>query len=183
MVDSHIRTRLVAVFATAFFIFGCTATHKKISNFEVRQAAKTRRMPNLVGLQLSDEEHPGWLRTMQRTFGFQTTVAEASDSVPEGEVIRQVPAAGTRIDDGAGWTLVLSDGGPVVRLEELPAKDRDLAISLGVRSPIKRFDTAAGPAYKTDQWLFAWNCDAIDAAYRISLDARYDTKCVSKMKP
>ncbi len=169
------RTRVLLL---ALVLAGCTGNDRRIRNIEFREAVKTRRMPNLVGLELSED--PDWLRKMQQQFGVQETISEASESFPEGKIVRQRPAPGAPLEEGAPWTLVVSDGGPVIQVEALPAKDRELAISLGVNGPLRQFETAAGNAYKNDQWLFAWDCAAVDAAFRISRDARYDTRCVGR---
>jgi hypothetical protein len=50
---------------------------------------------------------------------------------------------------------------------------------VGPNDPIRKTVTSAGPVYKTDEWLFAANCEAVDLAYRTFSDARYDNACAA----
>jgi hypothetical protein len=77
----------------------------------------------------------------------RVTVTRLADDSPEGAVIRQTD---TTCEDPI--LLVVSDGGPVVDVDELSAGlQQSLAAGPGdVPDVVRRIDTDAGPVYKSD---------------------------------
>jgi hypothetical protein len=157
---------------------------RKATVAEQRDSIQKNRMPNLVGWDLNDVgDGTGVLYVLHARLGVQRTRNAAHATIPEGAVIAQTPIGGATLPkEKADWTLVISDGGPVVKLRALSKPDQLLAKRLGIgpNDPIRRKVTSAGPAYKTDEWLFASNCKAVDLAYRTFGDARYDNACDSR---
>lgn len=140
--------------------------------------AETVGLPNLVGQRLGDLGDT--VTDLHELIGVQRTVHLASDT-PEGTILRQQPAPGTDLETVSTWLLVVSDGGPAISHVDLTDAEAAFAESLGGYSqsePLRKITTAeGGVAYKTDLWLFSLDCDAVQSAYRISLDGSYETRC------
>jgi hypothetical protein len=104
----------------------------------------------------------------------------ASVAAEPGFIVDQDPPAGAEVDPTGRVTVVVSAGGPVVQLRQLPAHVQELARSLpgfDPAEPILATETAAGTAYKTDRWLFG-DCEAVELAYRGYPDPSYGEDCV-----
>ena len=149
---------------------------------EITAALSAGVMPNVVGWDLNElGDGTGVLYEIHAVIGLQVTRSIASDAVPVGVIAAQYPAPGTPLDkiDG-GWTLDVSDGGPVTSFDELPPDVADFAQTLDgfERSElIIMRSTAQGITYKTDGWLFGLDCAAVKLAYRTFLDGSYLTAC------
>jgi hypothetical protein len=150
-----------------------------------RSAIASGVMPDLVDVDLNTlGDGTGVLSELRQAIGPQQTITVASEA-PEGTVVAQDPAPGTPLDGvRRGWSLTVSEGGPVVRFEELPQDVAAFAATLpGFESdqPLTSRATDAGQVYKTDQWLFGLDCAAVDQAYRTFADPRYDTACPGRI--
>jgi hypothetical protein len=150
-----------------------------------RQAIRDGVMPDLRGGDLNTlGDGTGVLFDLQDVIGQQRTVNIANDA-PEGTVVEQDPLPGTPLDDVTAWTLTVSAGGPVVRYVDLPDDVAAFAATLAgfdPTEPLVARPTEFGLAYKTDRWLFALRCAAVDRAYRTFADARYDTACPGRIE-
>jgi hypothetical protein len=146
-----------------------------------QSALATGVMPDLQGVDFSvlGDDGTGVLFDLRDVIGQQQTVYVASDA-PEGTVIAQEPQPGVPLDEIEAWSLTVSEGGPVVRFDELPPDVAAFAVTLAgfnAADPLKVSTTDAGTVYKTDRWLFGLDCAAVNLAYRTFADARYDTAC------
>jgi hypothetical protein len=100
-------------------------------------------------------------------------VTRLADDSAEGTVLRQTDTTCTQ-----PVRLVVSDGGPVVDVDELSAGLRDLfAAGPGdVPDVVRRVDTDAGPAYKSDATMVG-DCPAVAAAADEVADHDYVPRC------
>jgi hypothetical protein len=101
----------------------------------------------------------------------RVTVTRLADDSPEGVVIRQTD---TTCQDPI--RLVVSDGGPVVDVDELSAGlQESLAAGPGdVPDVVRRIDTDAGPVYKSDTTMVG-DCPAVAEAE--VADPDYTRRC------
>ena len=70
----------------------------------VSSGPRLGKVPVLVGYPAATAEQ------QIRAAGFEPSVTEVPDSAPEGQVIRQTPSAGSRIEPGSTVTIVVSEG-------------------------------------------------------------------------
>ena len=139
-------------------------------------------MPDLSGLTLSEAEASlEALGLSDLTFDLEATW-QASYRRPAGQILRHVPPAGQTIVAPLQLAVVVSEGGPVASFVDLPPDVRDFVATLpgfDVSQPLLQLETAAGSAYKNDDWLFG-ECAAVALAYRVSADASYLDRCFDR---
>jgi eukaryotic-like serine/threonine-protein kinase len=89
----------------------------------VSSGPKLGKVPVLVGAQRS-------VAVQQiRAAGFVPSVTEAQDSAPEGQVIRQAPSAGSRIEPGSTVSIVVSEGVETASVQNVIGKQGPDAVS------------------------------------------------------
>lgn len=111
------RRRVGAAVAVLVLLAGAAAV--------VELVVLTRRVPPLVGVGLVTaraEVSGAGLRLV-------VTAQRHSTSVPEGDVLASLPAAGARVARGATVHVVLSSGGPPVRLPEVAGASAAAAVA------------------------------------------------------
>jgi hypothetical protein len=113
-----------------------------------------------------------------------SAVARLAEAGIDGELLDVVRIASDRPQDavleqrstrcGQATELTVSDGGPVVDRDEVPA---DLRRLLGEgQDPLRLIATGAGPVFKTDS-LVVGDCPAVAAAVDQITDPEYDVLC------
>lgn len=143
-------------------------------------AASSPRVPELSGMRIEE------VRDALGEAGFVEELQVprerwvASETVATGQVMSQEPPAGTALAEGNRVGVVVSSGGPIVRFDSIPADIRSWAAGLpgfDPAEPVLLRSTAAGPAYKTDTWLFG-ECTAVAIAVETFPDSSYGEDCI-----
>jgi eukaryotic-like serine/threonine-protein kinase len=83
---------------------GTSLTRGSTVVLTVSAGPRLGKVPVLVGYPVATAEQ------QIRAAGFEPNVTETPDSAPEGQVIRQTPSAGSRIEPGSSVTIVVSEG-------------------------------------------------------------------------
>ena len=83
---------------------GSSLTRGSTVVLTVSSGPKLAKVPVLVGYPVATAEQ------QIRAAGLEPSVTETPDSAPEGQVIRQTPSAGSRIEPGSTVTIVVSEG-------------------------------------------------------------------------
>jgi serine/threonine-protein kinase len=81
------------------------------------------KVPVVVGYQVATAEQ------QIRAAGLEPSVTEQPDSAPEGQVIRQTPSAGSRVDPGSAVTIVVSEGEETAKVPNVIGKLRPDAVT------------------------------------------------------
>jgi eukaryotic-like serine/threonine-protein kinase len=89
----------------------------------VSSGPRLGKVPVLVGYPAATAEQ------QIRAAGFEPSVTEVPDSAPEGQVIRQTPSAGSRIEPGSTVTIVVSEGVETASVPNVIGKLRADAVS------------------------------------------------------
>jgi eukaryotic-like serine/threonine-protein kinase len=102
---------------------GSTATRGSTVTITVSSGPKLVKVPVLVGAQRA-------VAVQQlRGRGLVPSVTEETSSAPDGEVIRQSPSAGTKVDPGSTVAIVVSKGAQKVTVPNVVGKLRSDAVS------------------------------------------------------
>jgi serine/threonine-protein kinase len=102
---------------------GTSATRGSTVLLTVSSGPKLAKVPVLVGFQAAMAEQ------QIRAAGFQPSVSEVSDSAPEGQVIRQTPTAGSKIEPGSTVSIVVSEGEESAKVPNVIGKLRPDAVT------------------------------------------------------
>jgi serine/threonine-protein kinase len=81
------------------------------------------KVPVVVGYQVATAEQ------QIRAAGLEPSVTERPDAAPEGQVIRQTPSAGSRVDPGSTVTIVVSEGKETAKVPNVIGKLRPDAVT------------------------------------------------------
>jgi serine/threonine-protein kinase len=83
---------------------GTSLTRGSTVVLTVSSGPQLAKVPVVVGYQAATAEQ------QIRAAGLEPDVTEVTDAAPEGQVIRQTPSAGSRVDPGSSVTIVVSEG-------------------------------------------------------------------------
>jgi eukaryotic-like serine/threonine-protein kinase len=89
----------------------------------VSAGPRLARVPVVVGYQVATAEQ------QIRAAGLEPSVSEAPDAAPEGQVIRQTPSAGSRVDPGSAVSIVVSEGEETASVPNVIGKLRPDAVT------------------------------------------------------
>jgi eukaryotic-like serine/threonine-protein kinase len=101
---------------------GTTTTRGSSVVITVSSGPRLAKVPVLVGTQRSVAEQ------QIRSAGLTPSVSEVTSPVPEGQVIRQAPSAGSRVEEGSTVTIVVSEGEETARVPTVIGKLRPDAV-------------------------------------------------------
>jgi eukaryotic-like serine/threonine-protein kinase len=101
---------------------GTSLTRGSTVVLTVSTGPKLAKVPVLVGSQVAVAEQK------IRGAGFVPSVTEAQDSAPEGQVVRQTPSAGSRIEPGSTVSIVVSEGQEMAKVPNVIGKERRAAV-------------------------------------------------------
>jgi serine/threonine-protein kinase len=102
---------------------GSSLTRGSTVVLSVSSGPRLGKVPVLVGYPAATAEQ------QIRAAGFEPSVTEVPDSAPEGQVIRQTPSAGSRIEPGSTVTIVVSEGVETASVPNVIGKLRADAVS------------------------------------------------------
>jgi serine/threonine-protein kinase len=102
---------------------GTTATRGSTVVLTVSSGPKLAKVPVLVGSQRSVAVQK------TRSAGLVPSVTEADSSEPQGQVIRQAPSAGSRIEPGSTVSIVVSKGERMATVPNVIGKPRPDAVA------------------------------------------------------
>jgi beta-lactam-binding protein with PASTA domain/predicted Ser/Thr protein kinase len=102
---------------------GTSLTRGSTVLLTVSSGPKLGKVPVLVGYAVATAEQ------QIRAAGFEPSVTETPDSAPEGQVIRQTPSAGSRIEPGSTVSIVVSEGVETASVPNVIGKLRPDAVS------------------------------------------------------
>jgi serine/threonine-protein kinase len=102
---------------------GTSATRGSTVLLTVSAGPKLAKVPVLVGFQAAMAEQ------QIRAAGLQPSVSEVSDKAPEGQVIRQTPTAGSKIEPGSTVSIVVSEGEEKAKVPNVIGKLRPDAVT------------------------------------------------------
>jgi eukaryotic-like serine/threonine-protein kinase len=102
---------------------GSSVTRGSTVTLTVSSGPKLAKVPVLVGTQAAVAEQ------QIRGAGLVPSVSETPNSAPEGQVIRQTPSAGSRIEPGSSVSIVVSEGEETASVPNVIGKLRPDAVS------------------------------------------------------
>jgi serine/threonine-protein kinase len=102
---------------------GSSMTRGSTVVLTVSSGPRLGKVPVLVGYAVATAEQ------QIRAAGFEPSVSETPNSAPEGQVIRQTPSAGSRIEPGSTVTIVVSEGVETASVPNVIGKLRPDAVS------------------------------------------------------
>jgi beta-lactam-binding protein with PASTA domain/predicted Ser/Thr protein kinase len=102
---------------------GTSLTRGSTVVLTVSSGPRLAKVPVVVGYQVATAEQ------QIRAAGLEPSVTERPDPTPEGQVIRQTPSAGSRVDPGSTVTLVVSEGEETATVPNVIGKLRPDAVT------------------------------------------------------
>jgi serine/threonine-protein kinase len=102
---------------------GTSLTHGSTVVLTVSSGPKLAKVPVLVGYPVATAEQ------QIRAAGLEPNVSEEPDAAPAGQVIRQTPSAGSRVDPGSAVTIVVSEGEETAKVPNVIGKLRPDAVT------------------------------------------------------
>ena len=102
---------------------GSSLTHGSTVVLTVSSGPKPAKVPVLVGYPVATAEQ------QIRAAGLEPNVSEEPDVAPAGQVIRQTPSAGSRVDPGSAVTIVVSEGEETAKVPNVIGKLRPDAVT------------------------------------------------------
>jgi eukaryotic-like serine/threonine-protein kinase len=102
---------------------GTSLTRGSTVVLTVSSGPRLAKVPVLVGYPVATAEQ------QIRAAGLEPNVSEEPDAAPEGQVIRQTPSAGSRVDPGSSVTIVVSEGEETAAVPNVIGKLRPDAVT------------------------------------------------------
>jgi beta-lactam-binding protein with PASTA domain/predicted Ser/Thr protein kinase len=102
---------------------GTSLTRGSTVVLTVSAGPRLAKVPVVVGYQVATAEQ------QIRSAGLEPSVSEEADVAPEGQVIRQTPSAGSRVEPGSTVTIVVSEGEETARVPTVIGKLRPDAVA------------------------------------------------------
>jgi eukaryotic-like serine/threonine-protein kinase len=102
---------------------GTSLTHGSTVVLTVSSGPRLAKVPVLVGYPVATAEQ------QIRAAGLEPNVSEEPDPAPAGQVIRQTPSAGSRVDPGSTVTIVVSEGEETAKVPNVIGKLRPDAVT------------------------------------------------------
>jgi eukaryotic-like serine/threonine-protein kinase len=102
---------------------GTSLTRGSTVLLTVSAGPRLARVPVVVGYQVATAEQ------QIRAAGLEPSVSEVADAAPEGQVIRQTPTAGSRVEPGSTVTIVVSEGEETASVPNVIGKLRPDAVT------------------------------------------------------
>jgi beta-lactam-binding protein with PASTA domain/predicted Ser/Thr protein kinase len=102
---------------------GTSLTRGSTVVLTVSAGPRLAKVPVVVGYQVATAEQ------QVRSAGLEPSVSEEADVAPEGQVIRQTPSAGSRVEPGSTVTIVVSEGEETARVPTVIGKLRPDAVA------------------------------------------------------
>jgi beta-lactam-binding protein with PASTA domain/predicted Ser/Thr protein kinase len=102
---------------------GTSLTHGSTVVLTVSSGPRLAKVPVLVGYPVATAEQ------QIRAAGLEPSVREEPDAAPAGQVIRQTPSAGSRVDPGSTVTIVVSEGEETTTVPNVIGKLRPDAVT------------------------------------------------------
>jgi hypothetical protein len=146
----------------------------------VESGGATPVMPDVTGLSIDEVVEVLVGAGLSVAPADLATYWEANSRYPEGVVMSQVPSAGDSVV--APMEVLVSAGGPVVDVGEVPGHVRSWAVGLpgfDRTEPLLVIETSGGDAYKSDLWLFG-DCEAVENVERSFADPAFGTFCLNR---
>jgi eukaryotic-like serine/threonine-protein kinase len=102
---------------------GTSLTRGSTVVLTVSSGPRLAKVPVLVGYPVATAEQ------QIRAAGLEPSVSEEPDAAPAGQVIRQTPSAGSRVDPGSTVTIVVSEGEETAKVPNVIGKLRPDAVT------------------------------------------------------
>ena len=102
---------------------GTSLTRGSTVLLTVSAGPRLAKVPVVVGYQVATAEQ------QVRSAGLEPSVSEEADVAPEGQVIRQTPSAGSRVEPGSTVTIVVSEGEETASVPNVIGKLRPDAVA------------------------------------------------------